>query len=117
MLTRQQLDDGEEWLVVDMQIDCNSSGYKFFTFLALLGICAFPIGIPVLTLVGLMRNSEQAQDPDSEIYPRLEFLVGDYKPRFYYWDTLEMLRKVTVTGMLMFVSKGSLFQLVVGKLL
>ena len=32
----------------------------------------------------------------------------------YFWDTLEMSRKVVMTGMLMFVSKGSLVQVVVG---
>eukprot|EP01044_Picomonas_judraskeda_P005805 COSAG03_NODE_560_length_6941_cov_9.644110_1_plen_1753_part_00 len=28
------------------------------------------------------------------------FLVGDYDSRFYWWDTVEMLRKVTLTGLL-----------------
>jgi hypothetical protein len=32
----------------------------------------------------------------------------------YFWDALEMSRKVVMTGMLMFVSKGSLVQVVVG---
>jgi hypothetical protein len=36
---------------------------------------------------------------------------------FYYWDCFEMLRKVSITGILMFVSPGSLFQLVVGIIL
>lgn len=34
------------------------------------------------------------------------------RPQFYYWDCLEMLRKATLTGVLMFFSKGSLSQLV-----
>jgi hypothetical protein len=36
----------------------------------------------------------------------------DYKPRFYWWDCLEMLRKAILTGILMFFKKGSLTQLV-----
>jgi hypothetical protein len=39
--------------------------------------------------------------------------VADYKPRFYYWDCLEMLRKVIITGLIMFVRQGSMLQMVV----
>jgi hypothetical protein len=46
-------------------------------------------------------------------YARYRFLVADYKPEFYLWDTLEMLRKAVITGFIMFVSRGSLFHLVV----
>eukprot|EP01043_Picozoa_sp_COSAG02_P123650 COSAG02_NODE_60639_length_270_cov_2.076023_1_plen_85_part_10 len=28
------------------------------------------------------------------------FLVADYKPAFYYWDTVEMYRKVVLAGLL-----------------
>ena len=38
--------------------------------------------------------------------------VGDYKPEFFYWETLEMLRKVSLTGLLIFFSKGSMLQIV-----
>ena len=44
--------------------------------------------------------------------------MADYKPQFYFWDCFEMLRKVSITGILMFVGQqGSLFQLVVGIIL
>eukprot|EP01051_Picozoa_sp_SAG22_P017257 SAG22_NODE_2618_length_2370_cov_6.088948_2_plen_163_part_00 len=46
-----------------------------------------------------------------------EFLVADYKGEFFFWDTLEMLRKITITGLIIFVSRGSLFQIVVAQLL
>ena len=40
-------------------------------------------------------------------------LLADYKPKFFWWDCLEMLRKAILTGILMFFKKGSLTQLVV----
>jgi hypothetical protein len=43
-------------------------------------------------------------------------LLIDYKPRFYWWDCLEMLRKAILTGILMFFKKGSLTQLVMAML-
>jgi hypothetical protein len=32
--------------------------------------------------------------PGDPSFDRFEFLVADYKPAFFYWDTVEMLRKV-----------------------
>ena len=40
--------------------------------------------------------------------------VCSYKPNFFFWDTLEMLRKVTITGLIVFVSRGSMFQVTIG---
>lgn len=113
-LSCRQLDQDEEWLSVDMQIDCLSTSYSVFRVMAAVGICAYPLGIPVMTLYTLVLNRDGVRSEGSDTYARFEFLVGDYKPDYYYWDALEMLRKVLVTGMLMFVSRGSMFQLLVG---
>ena len=78
----------------------------------------YPIGIPTLTLLLLLKNGQQIKEQDSKARQRYEFLVADYKPQFYFWDCFEMLRKVSITGILMFVGQqGSLFQLVVGIIL
>ena len=89
----RDLDSEESWLVMDMQIDCLSAG-TFFTLLALIGICAFPIGIPVLTLMGLLKYSDQVKDPQSAVHERVEFLVGGYKPAFFF--CAESLKRLLV---------------------
>ena len=43
----------------------------------------------------------------------MQFLVADYKPEYHYFDAIEMMRKVFMTGLLMFFQKGSLFQMVI----
>ena len=64
-----------------------------------------------LTLLLLLKNGQQIKEQDSKARQRYEFLVADYKPQFYFWDCFEMLRKVSITGILMFVGQqGSLFQ-------
>ena len=42
-----------------------------------------------------------------------QFLVADYKPEYHYFDAIEMMRKVFMTGLLIFFQKGSLFQMVI----
>ena len=137
----RRLDEDEEWLEVDFQISCSSDAYTAFKVFGFFGVCFYPIGIPTITLLQLMRNSAgiKTHGPGRERY---EFLVSDYKPeylpqttnrevpllhfcicdpvafpcvlsRYYYWDCLEMLRKAFLTGILIFYRKGSLFQLIV----
>jgi hypothetical protein len=103
----------EEYLDVDYQISCGSMKYIAFVLFGTIGVCAFPLGIPTLTLLLLFKNHTQIRN-NGPARQRYEFLVADYRPEFYYWDCFEMLRKVSITGVLMFLSPGSLFQLVVG---
>jgi hypothetical protein len=43
--------------------------------------------------------------------------VADYRLDCYYWEALEMFRKVLLTGLMIFFSPGSVFQLVFGVLI
>ena len=40
-----------------------------------------------------------------------QFLVEDYRSDAWYWELIEMWRKLVVGGLLMFVRRGSLLQL------
>jgi hypothetical protein len=57
VLVRTELDEDERWLNVDLQIDCQTAGFQAFEFLGFIGVVMYPIGIPVLTLAMLLRNS------------------------------------------------------------
>jgi hypothetical protein len=43
----------------------------------------------------------------------LDFLFGDYSPEYWYWEIIETFRKVSLTGALVLVSRGTGFQIVV----
>jgi hypothetical protein len=108
----KQLGPEESYLAVDFQVSCESNEYIAFVVLGFAGVMAVPIGIPTVTLLVLLKNGSNIRSGGAS-YQRYQFLVGDYKPQFFFWDTLEMLRKVFITGLVMFVSPGSLMQLVV----
>jgi hypothetical protein len=68
-----------------------------------------------LSLFLLIKNRVSIRNR-GEAFNRFQFLVADYQPSFFYWDQLEMLRKAAITGLIMFVKKGSLVQLVLALL-
>jgi hypothetical protein len=108
----EQLGPEESYLAVDFQVSCESNEYIAFVVLGFAGVMSVPIGIPSLMLLVLLKNGSDIRSGGAS-YQRYQFVVGDYKPQFFFWDTLEMLRKVFITGLIMFVSPGSLMQLVV----
>jgi hypothetical protein len=48
------------------------------------------------------------------VQQQYDFIVSDYKPEFYYYESVELLRKVGFTGVLMHFSRGSTFQVFAG---
>ena len=40
--------------------------------------------------------------------------MGDYRLECWYWEALEMFRKIILTGLMIFWSRGSVQQLAIG---
>ena len=87
----RDLGEDESYLAVDYQIDCDSTSYYFFFTLSSVGIILYPIGVPTATFALLFKNGDELRQggPAQQTF---DFLIADYKPSYYYWDTLDMFR-------------------------
>ena len=97
-------------LSVDYSIDCNAEGYRQFYYAVVLVILAVPIGIPVVTLLILRAHKDDLLKGDPKATALLESLVGDYEPEHYYWEVVEMSRKLALTGFITFIAPGTSVQ-------
>ena len=79
----RSLGPGESYLQVDYQVSCEGDGYTAWMVFGFVGVCAVPLGIPMLTMLVLVKNSQSIRE-GSEAYHRYEFLVADYKPDFFF---------------------------------
>ena len=113
----RRLADHESWLSADLQISCDTLGHVLYMAVAILAVGIYPVGVPIWTLFLLVKNRHDMKIENSPGRLRYAFLVADYKPEYYFWETLEMLRKVILTGLLIFFARGSVLQLVVGILI
>ena len=75
-----KLADEEEWLEADMQISCFSTEYYAFVVFGTIGVLAYPIGVPALTLLMLLKNGQEIRRR-GPVYSRYEFLVNDCESR------------------------------------
>jgi len=84
--------------------------------------CVFAIvyvaGIPCTLLCILYRNKMKIQkDPDNpELKAKLGSLYHQYEPEYWYFEIVQMMRKMILTGGLMVFKPGSPIQIVAGVL-
>lgn len=84
-------------------------------FMAWLAILIYPVGVLVLTAVLLIlaRKDIIARRP-TPLSGALGFLHRDVRPRYYWWELMEMLRRLFLIGFLVVIEPGSLLQLCLG---
>ncbi|GMI38133.1 hypothetical protein TeGR_g10821 [Tetraparma gracilis] len=134
-------DDGYgSFLKVDYSIDCTSSSHAAFEAYAVVMILVYPVGIPLMYFALLFRKRAML-DPGQLKFARelgseeaglkkaieerkrlelgdpglasLAFLYSYYEPRCWWYEVFETLRRLLLTGGLLFVSPGSAAQIAV----
>jgi len=106
-----------KYLKADYSIQCHDSRYNQLVIVAYIST-AYIIALPAATFIALWRkrkvilattNPETTQDEESgvEIISGLRFLFDNYNPRTWYWELVEMSRKVILTSGLILVGQES----------
>ena len=119
---RQLCQDEEEslcskFLKADYSIQCQGSKYTHLLIVAYIS-AAYVVAIPVTSFIVLWRQrramlatekaeTSKGQDSGLEMINSLRFLYDNYKPRSWYWELVEMSRKVILTSGLMLVGEES----------
>jgi hypothetical protein len=76
----------------------------------------YPLGIPLLYWSLLFRNrkkleSERMRDADESLL-KTAFLWDMYEPAYWWFEVFDAARRLCMTGLLVFVFKGSASQIV-----
>lgn len=123
----------------DLTVDCNSSSYTFWFLWALFMTIIYPIGLPALYTFLLYQNRHRIMIRDhvdiinkspSITYNRgahvvedqsfsecIEFLYQGYSPAYWYWEVVEISRRLSLTAVIAVVMKGEPVQIVIAILI
>ena len=114
-----------KYLIVDMNVDCNSEAYMKGREFAVLMLFVYPIGLPLMYLALLNFCKEKIkhrQDQDKKtlnllnavsIVDGISFLFESYDPKYWYWEFIECTRRLLLTAAISFFQPGSSTQMVV----
>ena len=106
--------ESEILLVADFQVDCYDTEHLALEAFAVIMVFAFPIGVPCALFLVLFVNRRELNKDASKRRELFSPLVDTYRIELWWWEAVEMLRKVTLTGLLIFFNRGSIYQLAVG---
>lgn len=90
-----ELEDGEYWLVNDMQIKCWSEKHTYYAInIALPGLIIWCITIPAICMFILIRNKRFLNEVPMRL--RFGFLYNGYSSRYYYWEFIILYKKMII---------------------
>ncbi|CAM9400274.1 unnamed protein product, partial [Choristocarpus tenellus] len=117
MFACDKLDDGGNYLRADYRLRCNSPKHHHLQVYAAVMMVVYPLGIPLVYGVLLFRNREELLDVTfREENPQLEPLADlwqSYKPDQYYYEVVESVRRIMLTGVVVFIYPNSAAQVAI----
>ena len=106
-----------KYLKADYSIQCHGSNYNNLVTVAYISV-AYITALPLATFIALWRHRRallatadeetfKVPRPSAEMITGLRFLFENYKAPAWYWELVEMSRKVIVTSGLILVGQES----------
>ncbi|GMH71325.1 hypothetical protein TL16_g05623 [Triparma laevis f. inornata] len=122
MFPCDSIDGGQSYLRADYSIDCNAENRWVWQAYGASMIVVFPLGITLLYCRLLWVDRKKIMLPIEEREKDFElmaeaFLFEPYKPEFWYFEVIETVRRLCLTGVLSAVKPGSFSQLSIGLLM
>jgi len=112
------LDEVQYFLNADFSLMCDGDDYKEAVGLASILIFVWPVGIPILFLGLLLASRVNVDGWPIALSRAVQFLHIEYRSEFFYWELVEVGRKLVLTGFLLLIPlKLTLLRLVVAILL
>lgn len=114
------------YMTVDYSVSCTSARYNMGLVWAIVCIFIYPVGIPLYYCYELYIHRESIRDRTTHSVSQAEFnpltwrlqslqlLFDPYKPHLWYWELVETINRLMLTGVLVLISQGSAIQIVFG---
>ena len=107
--------DGSSFLIADVNIACPSPEHDSAKSIAILAILLYPVGTLVF-FAALLFAARPDKKPNSDLSDAIAFLHREYKPAFFWWELMEMLRRFLLVGVFIVVEQGTVDQIAYGTL-
>lgn len=110
---------GRGFLRSDYGLECFTPTHILYRIYAGIMIIVYPMGIPFLYFVLLYRNKDDLLVEDNDCRKQnhnvapYRFLWKDFRPNVYFFEVLECMRRILLTGLLVFIKPGSSIQVTV----
>ena len=110
--------DGNEciaYLRADYSIQCGMATHSNYKVGAGIAFTLYSAGFPAVIAYILYRGRKGATATTSSAWMAgFGFYSKNYKPQYYYWETVDLYRKLCITSMVVFIADGTSLQIAFG---
>eukprot|EP00942_MAST-04A_sp_MAST-4A-sp1_P012240 g12240.t1 len=113
--------DNDYYLTSDYSMKCYTEDWWSYAGVAIFCMIIYVVGIPLVQFIILLRNrhhlhEESALDHESHRLTKKKFgsIYENYIEECYYYDLLDLLRRLILTGGLILVGEHSVIQILLG---
>jgi len=89
--------NGMTYLSIDLDMVAYTPAHVSTLVFAAITLLIFTIGAPIGALCALIHFNRLERLDEPEIFTMFGFLYAGYKPKFYWWESMVLLRKVLAT--------------------
>jgi hypothetical protein len=137
VLRCRDFENGDSYLYMDYEVQCNSdkplpfmtamiedtwATFAQYRAYAWLMVLVYPVLVPYGFYTVLAREKALLYDKQEDGSWRINFvkekelgfLYASYERRTFYWETVELLKKMFFVGVMLFIAPGTPMQLIVG---
>ena len=94
------------FLVADWSIECGDASHRSLVLLGWALLAVWPVGVFACYLALLVRSGHAIRTERlSHLASCIRFLWADYEPRYFFWELLDMARKLSLTSFILFVDQ------------
>lgn len=103
------------YLRADYSIDCGTDRHSKYRAGAAIAFAFYSVAMPAV-IAYLMYRGRKGATPttSSALMAGLSFYSKNYKPEYYYWETVDLYRKLLITSMVVFIADGTSMQITFG---
>ena len=113
--------EGSWYLTADYTVKCQEGVWNVYAGVAGLGIVVYVIGLPAFQLYVLLTNRANlhrtdCEDPQAQRIVEKEYgsIYVHYTPESFYFDVVDLLRRLVLTGGLIMMGEESVAQIFLG---
>ena len=96
---------------------CESDEYILVVMVCSLLTIVWAIGIPATLFWEMYKVRDLIAEGDHDTLSKFDFVLGDYDREHWYWEVVELSRKLILAGLIGLAGRGSVFQTVVATLI
>jgi hypothetical protein len=107
----------KSYLASQMSIECYESPvHQEYLVYSVVCMLVYVLGIPIAMFAILFRARYDIQHHPEDLATKMKYgmLYSSYEPDYYYFEVVEMGRKLMMTGGLILVGSGSALQVLIG---